>query len=90
MSTAEIALAAIEQPEKVKYVTSIIEMPNETMKNAGMLMYNHKYQEAEQLFMTNKLYYRAIKLNIKLYKWNRALEIAQQSKQHLDTVLGYR
>ena len=90
LATAEIALAAIEQPEKVKYITSTIEMPSETMKNASMLMFNHKYQEAEQLFMVNKLYYRAIKLNIKLYKWMRALEIAQQTKSHLDTVLAYR
>lgn len=34
--------------------------------------------------------YRAIKLNINLYRWERALELAQLGKAHLDTVVGYR
>ena len=34
--------------------------------------------------------YRAIKMNIRLYRWSRALEIAVQHKTHVDTVLGYR
>jgi len=37
-----------------------------------------------------RLYYRAIKLNIKMYKWDRALEIALQNKTHVDTVIAYR
>ena len=46
--------------------------------------------EAEQIFIQNKLYYRAIKLNIKLFRWERALELALNFKLHIDTVLGYR
>ncbi len=34
--------------------------------------------------------YRAIKLNILLYKWGRALDLANKFKVHVDTVLGYR
>lgn len=34
-------------------------------------------EEAESLLLQNKLYYRAIKLNIKLYKWDRAYELAK-------------
>jgi len=37
-----------------------------------------------------KLYYRVIKLNIKLYRWDRALEIAVNNKTHVDTVVAYR
>lgn len=36
------------------------------------------------------LVYRAIKLNIKLFRWERALALAQQHRQHVDTVLWYR
>ena len=35
------------------------------------------------------MFYRAIKLNIKLFNWSRALELAVQHKTHVDTVLGY-
>lgn len=40
--------------------------------------------------MQAKLFYRAIKLNIKLYRWDRALEIAVNNKTHVDTVVAYR
>lgn len=36
------------------------------------------------------LVYRAIKLNIKLFNFERALDLAVQHKQHQDTVLWYR
>lgn len=29
-------------------------------------------------------------MNLKLYKWDRALEIAVQNKTHVDTVIAYR
>ena len=34
--------------------------------------------------------YRAIKLNIDLYRFTRALDLAVKYKQHLDIVLAYR
>ena len=40
--------------------------------------------------MQSKLYYRAIKLNIKLYRWEKAIELAISNKTHVDTVIGYR
>lgn len=55
-----------------------------------MALFFHKNQEAEQIYLQNKLYYRAIKMNIKLYHWDRALELAQNYKVHLDTVVAYR
>ncbi|MFO0131818.1 MAG: hypothetical protein ACK52J_04955 [bacterium] len=40
--------------------------------------------------MSSKLFYRAIKLNIKLYRWEKALELALTHKTHVDTVVAYR
>lgn len=40
--------------------------------------------------MQARLFYRAIKLNIKLYKWDKALDIAIAQKTHVDTVIAYR
>ena len=36
------------------------------------------------------LIYRAIKMNVRLCRWERALELAQQHSKHVDTVLWYR
>lgn len=40
--------------------------------------------------MGAQLFYRAIKMNIKLYRWNRALDIAINKTTHVDTVIAYR
>lgn len=53
-------------------------------------MYCKKNNEAEQILLNARLFYRAIKMNIKLYRWERALDIAVQNKTHVDTVIAYR
>lgn len=40
--------------------------------------------------MQAKLFYRAIKMNIKLFRWDRALDLAIKNKTHVDTVLAFR
>jgi len=90
LNTAEIALAAVEAIDKVQFINKVKELPSEASKNAALALYFHKPNEAEQLLIGAKLYYRAIKLNIKLFRWDRALEIATNQKVHLDTVLAYR
>lgn len=47
-------------------------------------------QDAEAILLQAGLIFRAILLNIQLYNWDRALELAVKHKTHVDTVLGYR
>jgi len=65
-------------------------LPSEASRNAHLALYCKKVNEAEQILLQARLFYRAIKLNIKLYKWERALDIAVQNKTHVDTVIAYR
>merc|ERR1719454_53113 len=90
LNTVEIALAAIDEADKVQFINYIKELPSEPSRNAALALYCKKYQEAEQILMSARLFYRAIKLNIKMYKWDRALEIAVNNKTHVDTVIAYR
>jgi len=90
LHTVEIALAAIDEADKVQFINYIKELPSEPSRNAALALYCKKTTEAEQILVTAKLYYRAIKLNIKLYKWDRALDIAVNHKTHVDTVIAYR
>ena len=53
-------------------------------------MYCKKVNEAEQILLQARLFYRAIKMNIKLYRWERAMDIATKNNTHVDTVLAYR
>lgn len=90
LNTVEIALAAIDEADKVQYINYIKELPSEASRNAALAMYQKKFEEAEQILVSARLFYRAIKLNIKSYKWERALDIALQHTTHVDTVVAYR
>lgn len=90
LNTTEISLAAINEADKVQYINYVKELPSEASRNAALAMYCKKYAEAENILLRAKLYYRAIKMNIKLFKWEQALEIAVKNKTHVDTVLAYR
>lgn len=90
LNTVEIALAAIDEADKVQYINYIKDLPSEPSRNAALALYCKKYEEAQQILLGARLFYRAIKMNIKLYKWERALQIAVENRTHLDTVIAYR
>ena len=74
----------------MQYINYIKELKSEQSRNAALALYCKRLEEAEQILLQSKLFYRAIKMNIKLFKWERALDIAVQNKTHVDTVLAYR
>uniref|UniRef100_A0A8D1Q919 Intraflagellar transport 80 n=1 Tax=Sus scrofa TaxID=9823 RepID=A0A8D1Q919_PIG len=90
MTTAEIAYAAIGEIDKVQYINSIKNLPSKESKMAHMLMFSGNIQEAEIVLLQAGLVYQAIQININLYNWERALELAVKYKTHVDTVLAYR
>ena len=90
LNTVEIALASIDEADKVQFINLIKELPSEPSRNAALALYCKRHDEAENILMSNRLYYRAVKMNIKAYKWDRALQIAVQNKTHVDTVIAYR
>nr|XP_060496906.1 intraflagellar transport protein 80 homolog [Panthera onca] len=90
MTTAEIAYAAIGEIDKVQYINSIKDLPSKESKMAHILMFSGNIQEAEMVLLQAGLIYQAIQININLYNWERALELAVKYKTHVDTVLAYR
>jgi intraflagellar transport protein 80 len=61
-------------------------------RNAELALYRGAHDEAESILLQARppLLYRAVKMNIRLYRWERALSIAMDNKKHIDTVLHYR
>jgi len=55
-----------------------------------LLLYKRRPDEAESVLLQAKLFYRAIRLNIRLFRWQRALDLALQYKMYVDLVLGFR
>ncbi|KAG8001959.1 Intraflagellar transport protein 80-like protein [Nibea albiflora] len=90
LTTAEMAYAAIGELPRVQYINFIKEQPSKESSLAHMLMFSGQVQEAEATLLQAGLVYQAIRVNIDLFSWERALELAVKHKTHVDTVLAYR
>lgn len=92
LDTVEICLAEVNEFSKVEYVQYIKSVPSEEGRQSELALYRRQPEDAERILLqaSPPLIYRAIKMNITLYRWARALEIAVKNKSHVDTVLGYR
>ena len=91
---AETAVASIDEVDKVNFIEKILKLKeqnyNENLISAYVLLLSNRIDEAENILIQGKLIYRAIKININLFRWDRALNLALNFKTHIDTVLGYR
>merc|ERR1711972_786975 len=90
LDTVEIALAAIEEVDKVQFVAHINKLPDEVLRQAELALFCKRPEEALNTLLQNKRIYRAIKMNIRLHRWTDALELALKHQTHVDTVLAYR
>jgi len=88
LDTAEIALAATEHVDKLHYILHIKDLPSETAKMAELALYKRDIKGAEQILLhaNPPLLYRAIKVNIRLFRWERARKIAKGQNELLTLV----
>ena len=63
---------------------------NEIVRNASLALMFHRFNEAEQIYVQNKYYYRAVRMHIDGYRWERALKLARDFKVHLELVVAFR
>lgn len=97
LETAEIALAAIDCVDKLYFVLYVKAIASDERRNAELALYSDNIEEAEAILLQahpKPLIYRAIKMNIRLFRWDRALDLAikhtTDAGTHVDTVLAYR
>lgn len=90
LTTAETAYAAIGELPRVQYINFIKEQSSKESSLAHMLLFSGQVQEAEAVLLQAGLIYQAIRVNIDLFNWERALELAVKHKTHVDTVLAFR
>lgn len=72
------------------FISELRDNPSEIVRNASLSLLFHKVNEAETIYTQNKYYYRAIKMHIDGYRWERALKLARDYKVHLDLVVAFR
>ena len=89
-----LLLLVIYEVDKVNFIEKILKLKeqnyNENLISAYVLLLSNRIDDAENVLLQGKLIYRAIKININLFRWDRALNLAVSNKVHVDTVLAYR
>lgn len=90
LNTAETAYAAIGEADKVEYLHHIQDIKSKEGRIGEIALFCGNVADAEATFLQANLFYRAIKLNVDLFHWDRALKLAVKHKTHVDTVLGFR
>lgn len=90
LNTAEVAYAALNEVDKLRYISSVREIPSAEGRQAELALFQRRLDEAERILLQAGLVYRAIEMHTRLYNWERALEIAVERRTHVDTVVAYR
>jgi len=90
LDTAEIAYASLGLADKVDYIRNSRDIPVKRAQEAELSLLAGNLVDGEGILLQAGLIFRAIMLNIELYRWDRAMELAIKHKTHVDTVVGYR
>jgi len=87
LSTAESAYGAIQQADRVEFIQHLREVPTEEGRAAELSVFAGEFEVGEEILLRAGLVWRALDLNMAMFRWPRALELAVQHKTHVDTVL---
>lgn len=103
LDTAEAALAAIRAVDRLAWVAHVRSLALPERRNAEMAAYRRQVDEAEGILLqaAPPLLYRALKLNVRAHRWERAMQLALQhagavaakggrDATFVDVVLWYR
>jgi intraflagellar transport protein 80 len=90
LSTAEVCFASLGMVDRLQFINHIKHIPSQEGRNSEMYLFKGMVKEAESVLLQAGLTYRSIKMNIKLFRWDRALELAVKFKTHVDTVIAFR
>jgi len=90
LQTAEIAYAALDEVDKLRFISSVKDIPTSEGRQAELALFQRRIDEAERILLQAGLTYRAIDMCIGVHYWERALEIAVEKRTHIDTVIGFR
>lgn len=92
LETTELCLAAIDEVEKLNFIQHVRKIPSQEGRAAALAMFKKRIDQAESILLSAQppFSWRAIEMNLILHKYERALEIAQQYRSHVDTVAYYR
>jgi intraflagellar transport protein 80 len=73
LSTAEVAYAAIDEAQKVQFISYLKSIPSAEGRAAELALLKKQPREAESILLGANLTYRAIRMWMDLFNWERYL-----------------
>jgi intraflagellar transport protein 80 len=90
LDAAQEAYAALSLIDRVMFLGKVKLMKSPAARNAMVAVLQGRVDEAEEISLQGGCIFRAIKMNISLGRWNRALAIAKRSNKFVEIVAAYR
>ncbi|VDK82555.1 unnamed protein product [Onchocerca ochengi] len=69
--TAESAYSALDETEKVKFLSQLRAEHSNEVRSAMMTAFRRNFKDADAMLVQNGHFFRAIMLNISLFRWQR-------------------
>jgi len=89
-SIAVQAMRALNRPAQLSCLQRIDRLKSKQQQLSELCAFRGEISEAEQILTNASLYPEAIRLNIRLRKWQRALDLALSRDELVGTLLSYR
>jgi intraflagellar transport protein 80 len=92
LEVAETAYAVLNDIPKVEFLQRLQSQSSEDVRQAELLLFKGLPDEAERLMLqaNPSLAMQAIRLNVELFRWSRALELALKHRYLVEAVLAHR
>lgn len=90
IDSAQEAYAALSLIDRVMFLGKVKKMKSPAARNAMIAILQGRINEAEDILIQGGCIFRAIKMNISVGRWDKALAIAQRTNKFVEVVCAYR
>ena len=90
VDAAQEAYAALSLVDRVMFLGKVKKMKSPASRNAMIAVLQGRENEAEDILIQGGCTFRAVKMNISMCRWERALNIAKRNNKYVEVVAAYR
>ncbi|OHT10834.1 hypothetical protein TRFO_19821 [Tritrichomonas foetus] len=90
IDAAQEAYAALSLIDRVMFLGKVKKMKSPAAKNAMIAVLQGRASEAEDILIQGGCIFRAIKMNISMHRWEKALALAKRTNKFQEVVAAYR
>lgn len=82
LDLCEVCYTEIDRVDKVNYIQKIKGMKDPSARSAEIALLSGNIKEAENILLQSGFIVRAVLLNLELFQWTRAMEVAKEAEKN--------